>query len=78
MPADRPLAQSRHKSEPQSQALIQRAARQGRAQSIQAGVVSMQQERIALEQSTAELNGKATALDRWLSANEAKNSGGAP
>ena len=38
----------------------------------------MQRERVALEQSTNELNGRAKALDRWLSANESKMPPGEP
>ena len=51
---------------------------QSRSQALQAGVHSMQRERVALEQSTNELNGRAKALDRWLSANESKMPPGEP
>ena len=45
---------------------------QARARTLSQGVSSMGNERVALEQSVAELNGKAIALERWLGDNEAK------
>ena len=51
---------------------------QTRSQTLQAGVHSMQRERVALEQSTNELNGRAKALERWLAANESKMPSGQP
>ena len=54
------------------------AGMQTRSQTLQAGVHSMQRERVALEQSTNELNGRAKALERWLAANESKMPSGQP